>query len=162
MFLSLTGSQKSWNTCSLQFELPRENLHWFTSFHWLNCIYASLKCYFAFYLNTTWYYEYVCLCKPMKMKREICLALTSQKILIVLHQVWGQHQGVVGVEGWLQLIPLWSPAPKCKSTMRLTASQALFFLTQSGQHSVTWLESSRPLDRCWAPKVCHRWSFELC
>lgn len=127
MFPSSSGTQwtETWHTCSLQFELPRTNLHWFTSFHWLNinvCFSKLLRCIVIKH-NLI---PRIC-CKPMNTKRKICLALTSQKILIVLHQVWGQHQGVVGVEGWLQFIPLWGPAPKGKSSMRLIRSKAFFF-----------------------------------
>lgn len=111
MFPSLSGSQwaDTWNTCSLQFGLPRANLHWFTSSHWLYAFMLRRNVT----LHSIWTHL-IRLCKPMYTKRKICLGLTGQKILIVLHQVWGQHQGVVRVEGWLQLIPLWSPAPKKK------------------------------------------------
>ena len=38
-------------------------------------------------------------------------ALTAdEEILVVLHQVRRQHQGMVGVERGLQLVPLWGPA----------------------------------------------------
>ena len=65
---------------------------------------------FALHLNTAWY-------------TKISLALTSQKVLMILHQVRGQHQGMVGVEWWLQLIPLWSPARRHKSSKGLGSTR---------------------------------------
>lgn len=85
-------------------------------------LYVSLKYCFAFCLNTTSYCQYTC----AVLWKKISFVLTSQKILIVLHQVWSQHQGVVGVEGWLQFIPLWSSAQEDKSPVRVPVLETLF------------------------------------
>lgn len=113
IFPPSSGSQwsETRHICSLQFELPGANLHWFTSFPWLNmniCFSETLGCS-LFEHNLILQTCY----KPINRGRGE--DLTSQEILIVLHQVWGLHQRVVGAEGRLQFIPLWCPVPNDKN-----------------------------------------------
>ena len=119
MFPSSLGTQwtETRHTCSLQFALPRANLHWFTSFYWPNmniCCSITLCCSVDEHNLILWLRR-----KPMNTKRRVHLALTSQEILIALHQVRGQHQWVVGGERRLQLTPQWSSVPKDKSWLHL-------------------------------------------
>lgn len=51
--------------------------------------------------------------------------LTGQKTLIVLHQVRGQDQRVVGVEGGLQLVPVRAPDSRHTPTVRLVTTQTV-------------------------------------
>lgn len=57
---------------------------------------------------------------------------SSQEVLIVLHKVWGQHQGVVAVERWLQLIPLRCPTQnKHRNQFRKRISKGQMYITVS-------------------------------
>lgn len=61
------------------------------------------------------------------------LVLTaSQEVLIVLHQVWGLHQGVAAAERRLQLIPLWcSTQNKHRNQFRKHISKNQMYSTVS-------------------------------